>query len=667
MPEEPLSFRRKLDEKFWLTLVRDRDKPFLDPYSRWISANEKSAGGMDRCVFRHRHNGLGEDAGRKFCLIPVLGYGTHEYEAINQSIRNCTAEYIILHMGDIRLSPDAFFVLTRTIARKPGTDFIYSDEDGIDEDGVRTDPFFKPGWSPDTMLSFLYTGSAGVFRTELLKEIGGFRSEYGAAAFYDLVLRFTEKAKRIVHIPRVLYHVENDDKDGKQILRDPEAEVLLKEDALRRRGLSGTVHWNEEHEEADIVYAVSGTPLVSIIIPSKDHYEMLSECLASIREYTSYLHYELIIVDNGSCEEQRRCIEELAAEFGAEYLYHPMEFNFSAMCNLGAEMSKGEYLLFLNDDIKAVHPEWLERMLGQAQQKRAGAVGAKLLYPESDLIQHVGILNLETGPVHALMGMSDGEDWYHHRNRVTYNCSAVTGACLLVSRKKFDEAGRVDEDLSVGYNDVGVCFRLMELGYYNSIRNDAILIHYESASRGLDEETKEKRDRLNLERKHLYKRFPRMTGRDPFYNRNLNPAGSDYSLNMIFLSKPVERKRGLLPSTKRPILYSIEDIHHIEGVAWEITGWISAGRWEEYSVRRFLVLEDEDGEDICFRLNRIGLVDSSLERIRDEKGSIFTGYVGFHLFISEKVLAEDRQYRVCLMLELPGKHSIAVKTDQYLG
>ncbi len=263
MPESPVIFRQKRDERYWSDQVKDRDKADLDPYIRWISANEEDE--------NRQTAGSSEDWERLFSVLYLPAKGRVDYSSINETIQACKVPYIILCVGDIRFSPGAFFAFSEAAEREPGPDFIYSDEDLIDENGVRSNPFFKPGWSPDTLMSFLYTGRAGVFRTGLLKELGGLRAEYGEAAYYDLVLRFIEKAKRICHISKVLYHAdvfaENKNASIGGLVR-------VKEDALRRRKLAGTVTWNERAEEAEVAYSIQGEPLVSIIILSKDHYEM---------------------------------------------------------------------------------------------------------------------------------------------------------------------------------------------------------------------------------------------------------------------------------------------------------------------------------------------------------------------------------------------------------
>ena len=279
-----------------------------------------------------------------------------------------------------------------------------------------------------------------------------------------------------------------------------------------------------------MVYHVQGDPLVSIIIPSKDHPQILMRCIDSILEFTSYRNFEFVVVDNGSSEGNKALISRYLEKVGGRYVYEPAPFNFSQMCNIGAANAKGEYLLFLNDDVEMFQPQWLERMLGHAQQKHTGAVGAKLYYPQTTLIQHTGVSNPKTGPLHSFMGLDDQVPYYFGWNRVDNNCIGVTGACLMVSAEKFREVGRFDENLPVAYNDVKLCFALHRQGYYNVIRNDVVAYHHESLSRGSDHIDDPKLIRLSKELTGLYGAFPELKGKDPYMNEHL--AGWSAGLDM---------------------------------------------------------------------------------------------------------------------------------------
>lgn len=448
--------------------------------------------------------------------------------------------------------------------------FAYTDEDYYWQDlSNRMHPWFKPCWSPDTMLSFCYMGHMVIVRKsmcrELLEEKSGRTNTY--ADFYDLCLRLEEKAYAvqcgISHIEEVLFHnrFEPDEEGQKKLAETKErggdvletAEYLLKEElerglgmtgcgaeflavreaALRRRGIPAALECGPEPDIYHVVYEAPAG-MVSVIIPSKDHPETLEKCLSSFRERTEYRNYEWIVVDNGSTPENKSRVERLREEYGFLYLYEPMEFNFSAMCNLGAENARGEYLLFLNDDIEIIEKDWLRIMAGQAAQPYTGAVGAKLWYAGSDKIQHAGITNLEIGPSHKLITFPDDRCYYYGRNQAVYDMIGVTAACLMIEKKKYREVGGFEESMKVAYNDVDFCFKLVEAGYYNVLRNDAVLYHDESLSRGLDEEDEGKWERLLHEKENLYARHPGMKGWDGFYHKHLIDNASRYACNFKF-------------------------------------------------------------------------------------------------------------------------------------
>ena len=263
---------------------------------------------------------------------------------------------------------------------------------------------------------------------------------------------------------------------------------------------------------------------ISIVIPSKDNPEILKKCVQSIEDTTDNIPLEMIIVDNGSCKEHRIRVEAMCkfttestdGRMRFQYIYEPMEFHFSKMCNIGARAATGAYLLFLNDDIQAVAKGWLQQMLTQAVKPYTGAVGMKLLYPDGKRIQHAGIVNLPMGPVHKLQFATDEGIYYDNRNRGVHNVSAVTGACLMMRKVLFEALGGMSEELPIAFNDVELCFHAMQFGYYNVVCCDSFLLHHESISRGQDN-TEEKRSRLLRERSKLYEMHPEQVSFDAFY------------------------------------------------------------------------------------------------------------------------------------------------------
>ena len=454
----------------------------------------------------------------------------------NSALEVATGEYIAFLDCDDVLRPNALYEMVKVLNKDPDLDFIYSDEDKIyDDGGTRHMPHFKPDWSPDTMMSHMYTCHFGLYRKSIADEIGGLRQGFEGAQDYDFVLRFTEKTNKIAHIAKILYHWReraestSGNADAKPYVI--EAARKSKEEALERRGLVAELEYVDIMHQFLVNYKCTTNPKISIIIPSKDNYKILERCVKTLVDLTSYQNYEIIIVDNGSNDENKSKYAELCKKNSAKYIYEKMEFNFSKMCNLGVQKASGEYYLFLNDDIEIINNEWLERMLGQAMLPHSGAVGAKLLYPNSTKIQHDGIINIENGPCHAFLGYDDKNIYYFGRNRLTYNYVAVTAACLLIRADKFNQIGGFDEDLRVAYNDVDLCFKLVEAGYYNTVRNDVILYHHESLSRGDDTANKEKMERLMREQARLYEKHKKLAKYDPFYNINLTQNAIDFSLN----------------------------------------------------------------------------------------------------------------------------------------
>lgn len=476
--------------------------------------------------------------GRDKIKIKYRDKNGHISRTTNDGIALATGEYVGLMDCDDFLAVNALYEMAKLLNEHPDYDFIYSDEDKIDEKGKkRRDPFFKPDWSPDTFMSYMYTCHFSVFRKKVLDELGGIRVGFEGSQDYDLVLRLMEKTNRIGHVPKILYHWRTrKESTANNLGAKPyivESTIKAKEEALVRRGLKGHLERIQEVEQYRIVYEPQNNPKVSIIIPSKDNYNILKQCIESICKYTTYDHYEIIVVDNGSNEEQKNRYMSLLEKHNCRYHYDKKEFNFSYMCNEGAKEATGSYLLFLNDDIEIPcgQSHWLSNMLGQAQVSYTGAVGAKLIYPGTNLIQHAGVLNLPIGPGHALHRMDDGWNCYWGRNILDYNYSAVTGACYMLSKAKFEEVHGFDESLPVAYNDVELCFKLLEHGYYNVLRNDVKLVHHESVSRGYDE-APEKAARLKRERERLYQMHPNFVGYDPCYNPNLTVDKGDFSLNL---------------------------------------------------------------------------------------------------------------------------------------
>ncbi len=530
----------------------------------------------------------------------------HISKATNTALDMADGEYIALLDCDDLLAENALYEVVKVINDNPAVDFIYSDEDKIDEDGKhRHTPHFKPDWSADTIMSYMYTCHLSVYRRSKAVSVGGFRSECDGAQDYDFVLRFTEEIddKNIYHIPKILYHWRvrkgstSEDASAKPYVI--EATFKAKTEALARRGLNAELEFVDDLSFYRVNYIPDNKDKVSIIIPSKDNPDIFGRCITSLINKTRYKNYEIIVVDNGSTAENKDAYEKLCSENNCVYHYESMEFNFSKMCNIGAGLAGGSYLLFLNDDIEIINEVWLERMLGQASLSHTGAVGAKLLYPDSGLIQHTGVINIMNGPSHALCGYSDKDMCVFARNIMDFNYLAVTAACLMVSRDKFYEIGAFNESMVVSYNDVELCFRLVKKGYYNVVRNDAVLYHYESYSRGYDELDDSKMIRLTRERDRLYNMHPEFAPgnhMDPYYNRNFAQNRIDFSNNYDNIGSFVSKwKKVRLSDYKESndIVFKIDSMDTSDGV--NIAGWAYDADKGFNNLKRAYIIAVKDG------------------------------------------------------------------------
>ena len=322
----------------------------------------------------------------------------------------------------------------------------------------------------------------------------------------------------MVHIPQVLMHTKVSSYEHWKSLHLSEKIQEQMKVCSREKVKCGS----DTNVTADITADIP-VPTVSVIIPSKDHPDVLFRCLDSFVDKTSGLgtkvKTEFIIVDNGSSQENKNRIEQKLKKINnTRYLYKELPFNFSYMCNWGAQEAQGDYLLFLNDDMEIVDADWLTLLMEKAVLPYVGAVGAKLLYPDTDIIQHAGITNLRVGPAHKLQFAHDNEDHYFGQNRGVHDMLGVTGACLLVKKTIFEKVGGFDETLAVAFNDVDLCYKIYEEGYYNVVRNDLFLFHHESLSRGKDGESEEKQLRLLREKDYLYEKHQDLYGKDPFYH-----------------------------------------------------------------------------------------------------------------------------------------------------
>jgi GT2 family glycosyltransferase len=460
----------------------------------------------------------------------------HISRASNSAIGSATGDFIALFDHDDVLMPDALYENAVLLNARPDLDMIYSDEDKVDEAGLRREAFFKPDWSPEAFLSRNYTCHLGVYRRSIIEAIGGFRPEFDGSQDYDLALRVTEQTDRIGHIPRVLYswRMHRVSAAG-NVDAKPYAALAGKRalaEALERRGVAARIEDVAEYPGNFIVrYEISDPGRVSVIVPTRDHGEDVDRCLRSLFARTTYPDFEVILLDNGSTDlESLATFAEWERREPARLrtVRYDVPFNYSKINNHAVSQSSGRFVLLLNNDTEILTDDWMTAMVEQAQRAPIGVVGAKLLYSD-DTIQHAGVimgLHGLAGHGHRLFP-ADAPGYFVALKTVN-NFSAVTAACMMVRRSVYDELGGLDEELTVAFNDVDFCLRVQRAGYRNVYLPHVVLYHLESKSRGLDT-TPEKIARMNSEHDLMEERWRVSSLVDPYYNPNLTLDDWNYA------------------------------------------------------------------------------------------------------------------------------------------
>ena len=455
----------------------------------------------------------------------------------NAAAELASGDFIGLLDHDDTLAPFALYEIVKAIRARDDVDFIYSDEDKMSEDAtVRYDPHFKPDWSPDMLRSYNYITHFSVLRRTLFDVIGRYRPGYDGSQDYDLILRATEKARAIAHVPKILYHWRVfAGSTALSIEAKPYALEAAKKalrDHLVRLGYDGNVTDGMEKTMYRCRFGIPEDTFLSILIPNRDEAGTLEKCVRSILAKTAWKKYEIIIMENGSqAPETFRVYDALRKDSHVRIEKWGKPFNYSAINNEASRLAKGNVLLFLNNDTEVEKPEWLESMLEQAMHPETGAVGAKLRYRDGTL-QHCGIvLGFNGIAEHIGRGLPRIHMGYMGRLKVVQNLSAITGACLMVRKNVFTEVGGFDESFPLAFNDVDLCLRIRQKGYWNVWTPFAELIHDESKTRG-QEDTPEKKARFLAEKDRFHARWgtPAQLA-DPFYNPNFVLEGEPYGID----------------------------------------------------------------------------------------------------------------------------------------
>ncbi len=453
----------------------------------------------------------------------------------NACIEMATGDYIALFDHDDLLHPAALYEVMRAICDK-NADFIYTDENTFhDNPKDAFCPHFKPDFSPDTLRSYNYICHFTIFKASLLKKTGVFRSDFDGSQDYDMILRLTEQAENIVHIPIILYYWRaHKNSVASDISAKPYTVVAAKKaltEHLDRLSINGVVEDSAIPSTYRIKYDIQGEPLISIIIPNKDHVGDLDLCLKSIEQKSTYRNFEIIIVENNSTEQETFDYYDVITKkySNVRVVKWDYEFNYSKINNFGFKYASGDYIVLLNNDVEILTPDWLQEMLMFVQRKDVGAAGMMLYYSD-DTIQHAGVI-IGIGGVagHSHKYFKRGDYGYSSRLTIAQNLSAVTAAAVMIRRDVFEEVSGLDESFAVAFNDIDLCLRIRKAGYLIVWTPYAEAYHYESKSRGL-EDTPEKQERFKRECDNFYSRWDDFLKKgDPYYNPNLSLEREDFS------------------------------------------------------------------------------------------------------------------------------------------
>jgi GT2 family glycosyltransferase len=449
--------------------------------------------------------------------------------ASNDALAMATGEFVALLDHDDLLHPDALARVDDALRARPDGDYVYTDEDKVDAEGVRSGPFYKPDWSPERLRTQMYTCHLSVLRRSLVDEVGGFDPAFDGSQDWDLVLRVTERARRVLHVPEVLYHWRTlpTSTAGSGEAAKPHAyEAGARAVAAHCARIGFPARCSHDDELSGVYHLhpeLTATPRVSIVIPTRgtprqvrhEHVTLVVHCVRSIVDTSTYPDYEIIVV--ADAETPPGVVDEVRAIGGdrLRVVRYQQPFNFSDKINTGALVATGEHLLMLNDDIEVVTPDWLERLVMYSAHPGIGAVGARLLFGDGRL-QHAGVMMREGSPGHLFYGFAPGFNGYANVVRVANNYSAVTGACIMTPRATFDEVGGMSLGFPLNYNDVDYCLKVGAIGQRVVYDPDTVLYHFESSTRSPDV--------MRAELDALRARWMYAIDRDPYDNPNFSRA-----------------------------------------------------------------------------------------------------------------------------------------------
>lgn len=488
-----------------------------------------------------------KDSRVRFCnLKENLGIA----ENTNRAFSMAKGEFMGLLDHDDLLAPNALYEIVQALQDHPQADALYTDEDKVTTElDEHFQPHLKPDFNLDLLRSNNYICHFFVVRRSIVEKAGGFRKEFDGAQDYDFIFRCTENAREVLHVPEILYHWRT----HKASTADNPASKMYAFEAgkraieanLERTETKGVVSHTQDLGFYRVKYPVQGKPLVSVIIPNKDEKETLQTCMEMLNSNTSYQNFEIIIIENNSTtDEIFRYYKELSKDPRIHLLRWGKEFNYSAINNFGVAHAKGEYLLFLNNDIKSINPDWMEELLGVCQRPEVGGVGAKLIYPDNT-IQHAGcVVGMGGIAGHMFVDMPADRTGYLHKASLLQDMSAVTAACLMMKKEVFEETGGFTEELAVAFNDVDLCLKVRKNNHLIVYDPYAKLYHMESKTRGA-EDSKEKVRRFQTEIEYMRCHWlDILKNGDPYYNKNLSLTKWNYSLKPIPGMETAEMKTG---------------------------------------------------------------------------------------------------------------------------